>query len=116
MRFKDFQVYKDGKRLVALIFYATRKFPREFYYLSDQMNRACLSIVLNIAEGSAKKSNKDFNRYLQHSLGSATELTAALDVAKEFALLGEKEYLEIIDLISSVIKQLGGFSKFLAQN
>ena len=80
------------------------------------MNRACLSIVLNIAEGSAKTSNKDFNRYIQNSLGSATELCAALDVTKEFDLVDEQEYEELSNLLNHVIKQLGGFSKFLTKN
>ena len=116
MKFKEFQVYKDSKSLVTMIFRCTRKFPREFYCLSDQMNRACLSIVLNIAEGSAKKSNKDFNRYIQHSLGSASELSAALDVTKDFDLVDEQNYGEIMALLDHVIKQLGGFSKFLNKN
>ena len=116
MKFKDFQVYKDSKLLITLVFRCTRQFPKEFYYLSDQMNRACLSIVLNIAEGSAKKSNKDFSRYIQNSLGSATELSAAFDVAKEFNLLDKQKYHEITDLLDRVTKQLGGFSKFLNLN
>ena len=116
MKFEDFQVYKDSKSLVTLIFRCTRQFPKEFYYLSDQMNRACLSIVLNIAEGSAKKSNKDFNRYILNSLGSATELSAALDVTKEFDLIDKEKYQETINLLNHIIKQLGGFSKFLNKN
>ena len=113
MHFKDFKVYKDAKLLTILVFRLTRKFSKEFYYLSDQINRASLSIVLNIAEGSAKKSNKDFNRYIQNSLGSSSELFAGLDVAREFNLMDEKQYQEVIDLLNQVIKQLGGFSKFL---
>ena len=116
MKFKDFPVYKDGKLAVTLLFRATRKFPREFHYLSDQMNRAGLSIVLNIAEGSAKSSNKDFKRFLQNSLGSATETTAALEIAKDFGLVEEQQYREIVTLLEKVIKQLGGFTKFLDKN
>ncbi|MBI2035191.1 MAG: four helix bundle protein [Candidatus Liptonbacteria bacterium] len=115
-KFKEFKVYKDAKSLVVLIFRLTRRFPREFYYLSDQMNRCCLSIVLNIAEGAAKKSNKDFNRYIQNSLGSTSELAAALEIAKEFNLISEKELQETEVLLNQVIKQLGGFSKFLSKN
>ena len=114
-KFKEFKVYGDSKSLVVLVFRLTRKFPREFYYLSDQMNRCCLSIVLNIAEGAAKKSNKDFNRYVQNSLGSASELSAALDITRDFELASEKELWEIEDLLNQVIKQLGGFSKFLSK-
>ena len=116
MNFRDFKVYRDAKVLVTLTFRFTRSFPKEFYYLSDQMNRACLSIVLNVAEGSAKKSNKDFNRYIQNSLGSATELSAALDVAGDFNLVNKEEQKKAAELLGEVIKQLGGFSKFLNKN
>ena len=80
------------------------------------MNRAILSVVLNIAEGSAKNSRKDFNRYIKNSLGSATELMAALDIAKDFGLGVDKEHHEIEKLLSEIIKQLGGFSKFLEKD
>ena len=115
-KFKEFKVYKDSKSLVVLIFRLTRKFPKEFYYLVDQMNRCCLSIVLNIAEGSAKKSNKDFNRYIQNSLGSTSELSAALEIAGDFGLINQTELKEAENLLNEVVKQLGGFSKFLSKS
>ena len=116
MAFKNFQVYKDSKTLVAVIFKLTRKFSRDFYYLSDQMNRSCLSIVLNIAEGSAKSSKRDFNRFIQNSLGSTSELSAALEIAKEFNLVTNAELSKAGNLLTVIGKQLGGFSKFLNNN
>ena len=116
MGFKEFKVYKDSKSLVGMIFRLTRKFPRDFHYLSDQMNRACLSIVLNIAEGSAKSSTKDFNRFIQNSLGSTSELSASLEVAKEFELINSEEFLKTNELLNGISKQLGGLSKFLSKN
>ena len=113
--FREFKVYKDAKTLVTDIFRLTRQFPREFYYLSDQINRSALSIVLNIAEGSAKGSDKDFNRYVKNSLGSATELSAALEIAENLRLIDAKPYTVLDARIQEVIKQLGGFSKYLAK-
>jgi len=115
-KFREFKVYTDAKSLVVMVFRLTRKFPKEFYYLSDQMNRCCLSIVLNLAEGSAKKSNKDFNRYIQNALGSTSELSAALEIAKDFNLVDDVEFKITEDLLDEVTKQLGGFSKFLNKN
>ena len=114
--FTNFKVYKDGQILVTEIFRLTRKFSKEFNFLSDQINRSALSIVLNIAEGSGKNSDKDFNRYVKNALGSATELSAAIETAHNLELL-TKEELEKTELaINSIIKQLGGFSKYLSKN
>ena len=116
MHFREFKVYKDAKILVTHTFRLTRKFPKEFYYLSDQINRSALSIVLNIAEGSAKGSDKDFNRYIKNSLGSATELSAAFEIAHDLGLINADEYKLLDVQIREVIKQLGGFSKYLSQH
>lgn len=90
------------------------KFPGGFLYLRDQLRRASLSVVLNIAEGSGKSSDKDFRRYLGNALGSISEVVACLEVAKELNLL-ENEVLEKLnDVCLSLSNQLGGFSKRLA--
>ena len=116
MKYNQFKVYKDSKDLVVRIFRLTRKFDREYFYLSDQINRSALSIILNIAEGSAKSSNKDFNRYILNALGSATELSAALEIARDLRLVDEKIFNETNSCLLEIIKQLGGFSKFLKEN
>jgi len=116
LHFKEFKVYKDTKQLIVRVFGLTRKFPREYYYLSDQVNRSALSIALNIAEGSAKSSDKDFNRYILNSLGSATELVAAIEIAGDLGLINSIELTTLISQIEEVIKQLGGFSKYLKKD
>jgi len=79
----------------------------------DQIKRATLSIVLNIAEGSAKKSDKDFAKFLEISVASANEVAACIDIMYELDKLNKVEYYEIMNEIESIIKQLGGFIKKL---
>ena len=112
-RFIKFQVYQDAKLLHRKVVYLTKNFPAEFYYLKDQVRRSSLSIVLSIAEGSAKKSDRDFNRYLGIAMGSGNETAATLNVAFEERLITMKDYQETIDLCEKVVNQLGGFSKKL---
>ncbi len=112
-RFLKFKVYQDAKILHQEIVRLSRKFPREFFHLKDQIRRSSLSIVLNIAEGSAKTSDKDFSRYLENSMGSANETAAALDVAVSEKLIQDSTYKKVLTLCQGVVNQLGGFSKRL---
>ena len=112
-RFKNFKVYKDaieGYKIVAQI---TKEFPREFYHLRDQINRASLSVILNIAEGSAKNSDKDFNRYLGNSLGSTNEVVAGIEVAYSVELISQDNFNKCLGVYENITNQLGGFSKKL---
>ena|SRR3989338_7427239 len=112
-RFFDFQVYQEAKKLHRQIVEITKTFPKEYFYLADQLKRASLSIILNIAEGSAKRSDKDFNRYLENALGSLNEKVACLDVALSVGLITQKKFDELIVKAESVKKQIGGFSRKL---
>jgi four helix bundle protein len=80
-RYLDFSVYKDSKSFYKKCILLTKDFPREYWELRDQLIRAALSISLNVAEGSAKYSDRDFKRYLENSLGSVNESFACIDIA-----------------------------------
>ena len=112
-RFKKFKVYQDTQLLHLEVFKLTSVWPRNYYYLSDQLRRASLSIVLNIAEGSSKQSDKDFNRFLTISLGSIDEVVACLELAYKLDLITSKDYEELERKHESASMQLGGFSKSL---
>lgn len=112
-RFLKFKVYQDAKTLHSEVVIISRKFPKDFYYLKDQLRRCSLSVVLNIAEGSAKTSDKDFNRYIENSLGSANEAASALDVAYSEKIIEIHDYHTLLKLTEEIVNQLGGFSKKL---
>ena len=115
-RFRRFKVYQDAKLLHRQIVILVNKFPRSYWYLADQAKRSSLSVVLNIAEGSSKQSDKDFNRFIAISLGSVDETVANLETALDLKLISQEQldyFLENFELIS---KQLGGFSKTLKSN
>jgi four helix bundle protein len=63
--------------------------PRGRSHLADQVTRASLSIVLNLAEGAGKHSKLDKRRYYLTARGSATESAALLDVCLRLELLDE---------------------------
>lgn len=112
-RFRKFQVFQDSKKLHLEIFTITDKFQFKYNYLIDQVRRSSLSIVLNVAEGSSKQSNKDFNRFISISLGSVDETITCLEIAKDLGLISEEKFLHFEKEYESISKQLGGLSKFL---
>ena len=112
-RFIDFQVYKEAKDFYREIVELTKRFPKEYWELGDQLRRSALSICLNIAEGSAKRSDKDFNRYIENSLGSINEAVACLDISLNQALIAHQTFEKYLGKAEKIAKQLGGFSKKL---
>lgn len=83
------------------------------FSVGNQLLRSSLSISLNIAEGSAKHSDRDFNRFLNTSLGSLNESVASLDILRDINVLEEEDFKKFIELAISITKQLGGLKKKL---
>ena len=112
-RFRNFPVYQAAKQLFKSIVKLSRGFSRDYWELADQMRRCSLSICLNIAEGSAKRSDKDFNRYLENALGSVNELMACLDISHDEGLLDDESFRQFGLQVTEITKQLGGLSRKL---
>jgi len=110
-RFLQFKVYKDAKKYFKIILIFSERIKN--YSFKDQIRRASLSIILNIAEGSAKRSDIEFARFLEISIGSLNEVVACIDIMKELKKINEKEYNQLIKESEKLAKQLGGFIKKL---
>ena len=113
-RFLDWRVYKDSQVLFSLLLQIVKKLPREYRYeLGSQLLRSGSSIILNIAEGSGKQSEKELNRFIETALGSLYETLANVDILKSNNLVTEKEFLALKEMIANICNQLGGFKKGL---
>lgn len=73
-------VYRLAIQFVVMARQLVRTFPRGQSYLTDQLQRAALSIILNIAEGAGEFSRKDKARFYRFALRSTSECAAILDV------------------------------------
>ena len=82
--FKKLLIWQVGMEIVDKVYDIVPHLPNEEKFgLRSQMTRSATAIPSNIAEGSAKKSEKDYLRYIEYSLGSAFELeTHSLVVQK----------------------------------
>ena len=73
--FRNLKVWEKAHRLTLDVYRSTKMFPRdETYGLTSQIRRAAGSIGANIAEGSCRKGDCEFSRFLQIAMGSASEL------------------------------------------
>ena len=99
--YRDLVVWREGIDLVTNIYALSRTFPgEEKYALSDQMQRAAVSIPANIAEGHARSSRKEFLHFLSISLGSLAELETHLTIANKLKYLA-------LDRTENVLGQTG---------
>ena len=77
--FKQLLIWQKGLEIAAQSFQFVKSFPKEERFgLSVQITKAAVSISSNIAEGSSRSGEKDYNRYLEISLGSCYELETQL--------------------------------------
>ena len=74
----------------------------------QQIRRAALSIVLNIAEGASRKSEVERKRFFEISRGSLIEIDAAFDIANELQYLADVNCEVLGDLINKVFGMLTG--------
>ncbi len=108
--FKEIIAWKKYRKLVIDVYKLTGKFPMdERFALTNQVKRAAISISSNIAEGAGRKTNKDFARFLDFSLGSAYELESQLLNAQDLKFITDDDYKIIYEQISEVQKLINGF-------
>ena len=89
--FKQLLIWQKGFQIAVKSYGLVSSFPKEEKYaISSQITKAAVSIPSNIAEGSSRSSMKDYNRFLEISLGSSFELETQLLIA-EAVNFGEKD-------------------------
>ena len=87
MDHKDLEVWKKSMDLVESIYTLTQRFPEaEKFGLTSQMRRSAVSIPSNIAEGAARKGDKEFLHFLPIALGSLSELETQYLIATRFTI------------------------------
>lgn len=112
MDHKDLDVWKKSMDLVELVYQLTSVFPNdERFGLTSQMRRAAISIPSNIAEGAARKGNKEFIQFLMIGLGSLSELETQYLLAIRLKMVGKNELIET--KMIEVKKLLLGFRNYL---
>jgi four helix bundle protein len=95
--YRDLKVWEKAHGLTLEIYRVTVRFPREeLYGRTSQMRRCSASIGTNMAEGCGKRSNAEFQRFLQIASGSASELDYHLLLARDLKLLTVTDYDQMV--------------------
>src|SRR3989344_6875409 len=109
--FEDLRVYQLVLELVDRIYELTKNWPREEVFgLTNQLRRAVVSILLNIAEGSSR-TKKDFKHFLDLSRGSVYECIASLQIALNQNYINQKVYVDLYDKLRSVSKMISALKR-----
>ena len=84
--------------------------------LSDQLRRAAISIVANIAEGFERGSNRQFAHFLAQARGSAGEVRSLLYVAHDLGYIPDDAFQKALERAASVARLITGFIRYLHRN
>ena len=113
-RFEGLDVWKRAVELAGQVYELTKKLPRaEQFGLIDQIRRAAVSVSANIAEGSARDTEKDFAHFLNISRGSLFELVSHFEVAVRLGYLAKSDVTEIKSEATEIVKMLSGLRKHI---
>jgi four helix bundle protein len=116
-RFEESDAWKVSRELTNMVYVLTRKegFRRDFG-LVDQIRRAAVSVMNNIAEGHERDSNKEFIRFLFIARGSAGEVRSLLYVAMDQGYISKEEFEECSSLCVRAAQVIWGLIRFLRRS
>ena len=116
-QFEDIQAWQKARELVREIYQACAegRLSRDFG-LKDQLCRAAVSSMSNIAEGFARNSDNDFAHFLDIAGGSIMEVQSLLYVALDVGYLGKSEFERLYTMGSEVSLLIGSFTSYLRQH
>ena len=116
-RFEDIEAWQKARELTREIYRITNQgaFVKDFG-LRDQIRRAAVSIMSNIAEGFGRGGNKEFIQFLSTAKGSASEVESQLYVALDAEYITKDQFQQLYDLTQSSGKMIGGFIRYLQKS
>ena len=113
-KFEDIDAWKKARELANSVYKVTSKgtFLKD-YGLRDQVQRASVSVMANIAEGFGCNSDKEFLQFLSYSYRSALEVQSHLYIALDQDYLGKEDFASIYSIAEGTKKLINGFKRYL---
>jgi len=113
--FEDIQAWQKARQLVNEVYKITTENERfsKDYGLKDQIRRASVSIMSNIAEGFSRQTDKEFVQFLYMAKGSASEVQSQLYVALDLKYISQATFKKLYELSEEIIRLISGFVRYL---
>ncbi|MFQ4135052.1 four helix bundle protein [Nodosilinea sp. PGN35] len=113
-KFEDILAWQSARELTRLVYGLSKAggFARDFG-LKDQIRRAAVSVMSNIAEGFENRTRGMFINYLGHAKASAGEVRAQAYVALDVGYINHEEFKRLWDLADKCSRQISRFMEYL---
>ncbi len=113
-RFEDLDCWKKSRELVNLIFdICENQMKNKDFSTQDQIKRAALSTMNNIAEGFGRYSNKEFIRFLEYSAASSMEIRSMLYILSDRKYIDENEFEKCYKITNDLTNITLGLIRYL---
>jgi four helix bundle protein len=112
--FEKLDVWQKAIDFAKLVYNETRAFPAEERFgLTNQLRRAAVSVLSNIAEGSSRSSKSDFARFLEIAAGSVFEVVSQGFIAQRQGFWSDVQFRRIYSDAEELSRMLSGLRKSL---
>jgi four helix bundle protein len=111
--FEKLEVYQKAVDFADRITRITEQFPRGYYFLTDQLNRAALSISTNIAEGNGRFTKADRRNYFIIARGSIHECIPLIEIGFRRGLINKEMHNQFCAELETLAKMISGLIKGL---
>ncbi len=113
-RFEEIEAWKTSRQLPGLVYRLSEQgvFVKD-YGLKDQIRRASVSVMSNIAEGFESRTDTQFINFLGHAKGSAGEVRSQLYVALDLKYISQEQFAEAYEFADKSSRQISRFMDYL---
>jgi four helix bundle protein len=116
MPYERLKAWETAHRLVLAVYAETRAWPpEEKFGLVVQARRAAVSVTANLAEGSARLGGRELRRYADIGLGSLSELSCLLRVARDLGYLSHERWDALDAMRDAAGKLVYGLARALSK-
>lgn len=116
-RFEEIEAWKTSRQLTNMIYKVSElgRFAKDFG-LKDQIRRASVSVMSNIAEGFESRTDTQFINFLGHAKASSGEVRAQLYISLDLQYISQEQFAEAYELADKTSRQLNRFINYLESN